>query len=236
MKDNPTKYFACSRNAGDWLFGRRVLASEQLIVLNNAVDIQEFAYDAQARKLIRNELQATGRLVIGHVGRFNEQKNHGFLIDVFKAIHDNNPKALLVLVGDGHLKPAMERKVASLGLSSQVRFLGIRNDIPKLMQGMDLFLFPSLFEGLPVVLVEAQASGLRCVATDTITSDANVTGRVDFMSLKETPEQWAQVVLNSSYEHEDTSELMRNGGYDTATMAHWLSDYYEAQFMERTSS
>lgn len=229
MKNNPSSYFACSKKAGQWLFGKKIMNSGKLIVLNNAVNVRDFSFNKTAREEIRQELAAGDRLVIGHIGRFNEQKNHDFLIDVFKAVHQKNKNALLVLAGEGHLRPIIERKVEKLGLSDSVRFLGVRSDVSKLLQGIDLFLFPSLFEGLPVVMIEAQAAGLRCIVSDTITSETDVTGRIKFISLKESAEIWAQTILDTTYEHEDTSESLRIKGYDTATMAEWLSEYYMGQ-------
>lgn len=228
MKDKPNKYFACSQKAGQWLFGKKNSDSGKIIVLNNAVNVSEFEYDEETRNELRSMFGAQDKLVIGHIGRFNRQKNHGFLIDIFKAIYDNNPNSLLLLVGDGDLRPLIERKVMDLNLTSAVRFLGVRDDIPKLMQAMDLFLFPSLFEGLPVVMVEAQAAGLRCVVADSITRESDVTGRVEFFSLKDSPEMWAQKILAFSCHREDTSESMRANGYDTMTMAQWLTEYYKS--------
>jgi glycosyltransferase involved in cell wall biosynthesis len=229
MKDNPSSYFACSKKAGKWLFGKQISESGKVIVLNNAVNVNEFSFNQRLRDEIREELSAGDRLVIGHIGRFNEQKNHDFLIDVFKEIHDKEPNSLLILAGDGHLRPMIEKKIKKLGLSEHVRILGVRNDISRLLQGMDIFLFPSLFEGLPVVLVEAQAAGLRCVISDTITSETDVTGRLQFISLKQSAEFWAQEIIATSCEHADTSDLLRKNGYDTTTMAKWLSDYYMDQ-------
>lgn len=226
MRDNPNKYFACSKNAGQWLFGRRISESKGITLLNNAVNIEEFKYDREIREQIRDEIDAGDKLVLGHIGRFNKQKNHDFLIDVFKTVHEKCPESILVMVGDGQLRPLIEKKVTTLGLSSNVRFLGVRGDISNLMQGFDLFLFPSLFEGLPVVLVEAQAAGLKCIVSDTITSETDVSGRIEFVSLKRTSDVWADKILTSSYEHEDTSDLLRKNGYDTATMAKWLTNYY----------
>jgi len=201
------------------------------MVLSNAVNVNEFKYDDKARRDLRTMLGARNRLVIGHIGRFNKQKNHGLLIDIFKALHDKKPDSLLVMVGDGDLRSMIERKVRDLGLSSAVKFLGVRGDIPKLMQAMDVYLFPSLFEGLPVVLVEAQAAGLRCIVSDTITRESDVTGRVQFLSLKDSPEIWAAKILAAPCARLDTSELMRNNGYDTATMAKWLTEYYVSHAM-----
>lgn len=226
MKNNPNKFFACSRNAGQWLFGKEVSDSNDMTVLNNAVDVDSFKLDKGIRNQIRQELQAGDKLVLGHVGRFNKQKNHDFLIDIFKSVHDKCPESMLVLVGDGYLKPAIEKKVARLGLSPHVRFLGVREDIESLLQGMDIFVFPSRFEGLPVVLIEAQAAGLMCLVSDAITRETDATGRIQFISLKQSPVEWASQVLASSYEHEDTSRLMRTNGFDTNEMSKWLANFY----------
>ncbi|WP_235427118.1 glycosyltransferase [Cohnella kolymensis] len=186
--------------------------NDQVTVLNNAVNVQDFQYNEELRCQARAELGVGDKLLLGHIGRFNKQKNHDFVIDIFQEVHEKQPESMLVLVGDGPLRASVEKKAARLGLSEHVKFLGVRADIPRLMQGMDLFLFPSLFEGLPVVLVEAQAAGLKCVVSDAITRETDVTGRVDFISLKEPPSVWADNIIASSFEHEDTSEQLRNNG------------------------
>ncbi len=231
MNDYPNHFFACSKKAGQWLFGKRKLTSNQITVLNNAVNVREFKYDEAIRKKVRADFGAEKSLVIGHIGRFVKQKNHGFLLDVFKSVHDRCPDSLLILIGDGPLRPSIERKAAQLGLTANVKFLGVRGDISRLLQGMDLFLFPSLFEGLPVVLIEAQAAGLKCFASDTITSETDVAERVDFISLDTPPDVWAEKILASSYEHLDTSDLLERNGYDTAEMAKWLTRYYETKLL-----
>lgn len=222
MKDGPNQFFACSQHAGNWLFGR----SKPVTVLHNAVDVREFSFDQGVRDRIRDEIGAGQKLVLGHIGRFNKQKNHGFLIDLFKVVHSIQPESMLVMAGDGPLRPMIEKKVMELGLSSSVQFLGVREDIPMLMQGFDLFVFPSYFEGLPVVLVEAQAAGLSCIVSDTITKEADVTGRLHFIDLKASPEQWATRILALPSDHVDTSSVMATRGYDTVTTAKWLMDYY----------
>lgn len=226
MKDNPNEFFACSKRASEWLFGNTISKSGKVVVLNNAVNVNEFKFDDSVRNEIRSMLGAQNKMVIGHVGRFNTQKNHRFLIDVFKAVNRKNPNTLLVMIGDGDLLPAIKKKVSDLELVSAVKFLGVRGDIPKLMQAMDVFLFPSLFEGLPVVMIEAQAAGLRCIVSDSITRESDLTGRVEFISLNDTPEVWANKILSSSFAHEDTSEMMRKSGYDTLMMSKWLTEFY----------
>jgi glycosyltransferase involved in cell wall biosynthesis len=227
MRDNPSEYFACSKKAGQWLFGTNIPKSKEITVLNNAVNTTDFKFSEKKRNEIRNELNIENdQLVIGHIGRFNKQKNHDYLIDIFNGVHKKNSKALLLLAGDGHLRASIEKKVFQLGLTPYVKFLGVRNDITDLMQGMDLFLFPSLFEGLPVVLIEAQAAGLNCIVSSSITKESDVTGRVEFISLNESPEKWADQILSASYEHFDTSQSLSEKGYDTKTMSKWLTSYY----------
>ncbi|WP_338036897.1 glycosyltransferase family 1 protein [Metabacillus litoralis] len=228
MKDQPTDFFACSKNAGKWLFGEQ----KEVTVLNNAVNVKEFKYNEKLRMTMRRKLNIDGQLVIGHIGRFNKQKNHEFLLDIFNLVLDKKPDSILVLVGDGHLRTEIERKAERLNISSKIKFLGVREDISELMQAMDVFLFPSLFEGLPVVLVEAQAAGLNCIVSDSITSETNLTGRVQYVSLNDSQEKWAEKIINITTEHADTYNLLRKSGYDTETMANWLTDFYFKHSLE----
>uniref|UniRef100_UPI00313BE79F glycosyltransferase family 1 protein n=1 Tax=Bacillus sp. OTU2372 TaxID=3043858 RepID=UPI00313BE79F len=230
LRNNPNNYFACSKKAGQWLFGKKIANSKELRVLNNAVNVNEFKFDETVRKNIRDQLGIKDELVLGHIGRFNKQKNHEFLIEIFKNVHQKCPKALLLLIGEGNLRTSIEKKVANLGLSSHVRFLGIRSDVSNLMQAMDLFVFPSLFEGLPVVMVEAQAAGLKCIVSDEITKESDITGRVEFISLNKSPDYWAKQILFTSYEHADTSEYFKKNGYDSVTMADWLANFYKEYY------
>ncbi|QNK59863.1 glycosyltransferase family 1 protein [Paenibacillus sp. PAMC21692] len=229
IKDHPSDYFACSERAGEWLFGKRGGSSSKVTVLHNAVNAADFRYNENVRQAVREELGAGDAIVIGHIGRFNEQKNHRFLLQVFEAVHRRNPNTLLVLAGDGQLRQLMEKEAEKRGIAHAVRFLGVRGDIAALLQAMDLFLFPSLFEGLPVVLVEAQAAGLRCIVSDRITKESDITGRVSFLPLELSPEAWSAAVLGASYEHADTRCQLRESGYDAESMADWLGDYYRAR-------
>ncbi|MFC4320722.1 glycosyltransferase family 1 protein [Litchfieldia salsa] len=230
MKDNPTSYFACSKNAGQWLFGRQIMNSN-LSVVNNAVNVEEFKHSKEIRAKVRRELGLKNQLVIGHVGRFNKQKNHEFIIDIFKELKNKKPDAVLVLIGEGNLMDDIRVKVKKHNLTENVKFLGVRNDIPDLMQAMDLFLFPSLFEGLPVVLVEAQAAGLRCVVSNSITNESDVTGRVHFMSLQDSSAKWADQILLTPLDRIDSTEDLIRNGYDSRTMVKWLSKYYSKYYL-----
>ena len=222
MKDNPNHYFACSENAGRWLFGSK----KPIKIMNNAVDVEKLQFNAEARALKRAELGLDNKFVIGHIGRFDKQKNHTFLIDIFKTLYEKERSATLVLVGDGALKKEMERKVLQLGIENNVLFLGVREDIPELLQAFDLFLFPSLFEGLAVVLIEAQAAGLPIIASDTISKEANITGKITYMPLQHKPAQWAEQILLAAKEREATASQIVEKGYDSSTMVKWLTHYY----------
>ncbi|QDY44832.1 glycosyltransferase family 1 protein [Planococcus glaciei] len=168
--------FSCSALAGEWMFGKK----KKIYVLNNAIDTNKFLFSTSSREEKRLELQLENKFVIGHVGRMYPEKNHFFLIDIFDSIYKQNNNTVLLLIGDGKLRSQLEKKVMELNLSENVIFTGIRNDIPELMQAMDLFLFPSLYEGLPVTLIEAQASGLPCVVSNTVTEETKITNHVDF--------------------------------------------------------
>ena len=164
--------------------------------------------------------------VIGHVGRFNPQKNHGFLIDIFNEIHKKDENTVLLLIGDGYLKNEMEKKVHGLKLIDCVRFLGSRSDIPDLMQAMDLFLFPSLYEGLAVVLVEAQAAGLQCITSTGVTKESDVTGNVKFLNIKQSPLLWASEVLKTDMSKKNVKNILINKGYDASTNVKVLNKFY----------
>lgn len=222
MRGQPSHYFACSHQAGRWLFGE----AHPVTVLPNAVDVEQFRCNPSVRREVREELGAGERLVIGHIGRFNKQKNHHFLLEIFHALYQKHPESMLVLAGDGPLRPVIEKKVRKFGLESHVAFLGVRKDVSRLMQGFDVFLFPSLFEGLPVVMVEAQAAGLRCIVADTITREADVSGRVEFYSLRQSAEAWADRILSGSFERRDASEELSSKGYDIKKMSRWLTEFY----------
>ncbi|RSK53479.1 glycosyltransferase family 1 protein [Bacillus canaveralius] len=226
MKNNPSEYFACSNNAAEWLFGKKKIDADKVTILKNAINLDEFKYNEKVRIDTRGKLNIKDQLVIGHVGRFHKSKNHEFLVDVFKSIHKRHPSSMLLLVGEGDTRLTIEKKVANLGLHSAVKFLGLRKDITQLMQAMDLFLFPSFFEGAPVALIEAQAAGLQCVVSDTISKESNLTGLVKYLNIRDSSEVWADKILNLSFEHTDTSQQLVKNGYDIVTMANSLSKYY----------
>ncbi|MFD2725960.1 glycosyltransferase family 1 protein [Hyunsoonleella rubra] len=220
-----THYFACGVKAGQWLFGKN--NQERVTVINNAINSELFSYDVSRSKEIRKQYKLEDKKIIGHVGRFNEQKNHFFLIKVFNEVLKKDKDCVLMLIGDGNLKSAIEKEAEKLGISESILFLGVKKNIPELLQAFDLFLFPSLYEGLPVTLVEAQASGLNIVTSDTVTPEVNITNQIVFLNLKAPIEKWADMVIEKlNYIRTNTTDQIKKGGYDIYQNAKNLQDFY----------
>ena len=214
--------FACGSDAGRWMFGNTPFK-----VLYNGLNPNDFCYNSEKRDAIRAKMGWNGKKIIGHIGRFNEQKNHRFLIDVFAEIKKREPAVHLVLVGKGELEPEIKKKISAYNLSDSVSFLGTRSDIPELYQGMDLFLFPSLFEGLPVVLVEAQATDLPCLISNAITSEAVWNKNTHSYPLEETATAWAEKAVSLlDAPRSDTRAEVKAAGYDIAELALKLDKIY----------
>lgn len=224
-----TDYMCCSELAGRWLFGNKEYDKGNVYLLNNAIDLDKFKYNESLRKKKRKELGIKDdTLVIGHIGRFVAQKNHDFLIDIFNEIHKKNNNSILLLAGQGPLMEDIKNKVKELNLEDSVKFLGQRNDANELYQAFDVFLLPSLYEGLPVVGVEAQASGLLCYLSDDMTKETKVLDITKFMSLNNTPEEWADNILDDvkKYKRIDTSKEMTAKNFNIKEEAKKLEEYY----------
>lgn len=208
--------FAPSDLAAEYTFGKRAVQKGKVALLHNGVDLNVFHLDEQGRENIRKELGISpSQTVIGHIGRFAEQKNHKFLLDIFYQIYTQDNNAVLLLVGKGELENEIREKIKALGLEQNVIFAGVRSDVPQLLSAMDVFVFPSFYEGMPNTVIEAQATGLPCIIADTITKEADITGLVQYLSLKDTSEKWASVALNAiSKERKDTKSDFINNKYD----------------------
>ena len=201
--------------AAKYTFGEKQYLRGNVHLLNNGVDLSVFRYDAIARERIRQELSLENKLVIGHIGRFNQQKNHSFLLEVFAQIRKKRPDAVLLLVGKGELEQQIREQAESLGISDHIVFTGVRSDIPQLLSAMDVFVFPSFYEGMPNTVIEAQATGLPCVIADTITREADITGLVRYLPLSTHAESWAQTALDMVSEtRKDTKQDFYDHGYD----------------------
>ncbi len=224
LKNNSDYLFACSEPAGFWLFGKK----EAFVIIKNAIDLSKFVFDQNKRNKKRNEFQIEDKFVLGHIGNFIYYKNHDFIIEIFKAVYDKNEQAILMLVGDGNLRHDIEKKVHDLGLTDKVIFAGVRSDVPDLLQAMDVFIFPSLHEGLGLVTIEAQATGLHCIVADTIPKEAYVTELIEAESLKAPANQWAENILKyaNGYLRIGKTELIKTKGYDIVETAKWLENFY----------
>ena len=218
-----TNLFACGKDAGDWMFGG---ASYQII--NNAIDVAAYTYGSTKRQEMRRQLGLENEFTIGHVGRFNQPKNHPFLLDIFAALLKKEPDSVLLLVGGGEGMPKIQAKAQELGIAERVRFLGVRSDVADLMQAMDVFVFPSLYEGLPVTMVEAQASGLPCIISDKVPPECILTdGLVNIMPLSASPEAWAEKILTMrAVPRTDRREEIAAHGFDISTEAVKLQEFY----------
>ena len=224
-----THYWACSRLAATWMYGKALVDSGRVTIIPNAIDLTRYAFDQRKRDTLRKDMHLTGRTVIGHVGRFMYQKNHPFLLEAFAKAHERNPGLALLLIGDGPLRPAMEEKATRLGIADSVHFLGLRNDVAGLYNAMDLFLLPSHYEGLPVVGVEAQANGLPCLVSTKVTREMQLTSSVTYKDLAEGPAAWAGEILSMQVQRNgDVKEEMRNAGFDIEEAAKTLAARYEA--------
>ncbi|WP_431800784.1 glycosyltransferase family 1 protein [Halobacillus andaensis] len=210
-----THKFACSQSAAEWLFGPQ---SSQVYLLKNGVDCQRFLYSAEKRMRVREKLNISpATFVVGHIGRFNHQKNHTFILEVFYKFLNTHNNSVLLFAGDGALRSKIEAKSKLLGIEDKVKFLGVREDVDELLQAFDLFLFPSLHEGLPVTLIEAQNAGLPCLITDTITKEVDMgMGLVEHFPLSHM-ESWLTAMKKAAAAQNsrvvDTALLKRNG-YD----------------------
>lgn len=213
-KKYATDYFACSELAGRWLFGDKTFEQGKVTIINNAIDLDKFKYDEKVRKEKRKELNINDdTLVVGHIGRFVAQKNHTFLIDIFNELHTKEKNSILLLIGQGPLMGEIKQKVEALGISDSVKFLGQRDDVSELYQVFDVFLLPSLYEGLPVVGVEAQATGNLCILSDSMTQETKVLDTTRFISLDKGVIEWLSIILddyNKFKRHNSTDEITEN--------------------------
>lgn len=222
-----THYMACGRTAAIFLFGEKKVKKEKVYILNNAVNIQDFQYDEIKREKIRKELKIEDKFVIGNIGRFHEQKNHTFLIDAFKKVKEKKENAILLLIGNGKLKKDIENKVKEEKLEDNVIILSGRDDVSYYYQAMDLFVLPSLYEGLGMVLIEAQIAGLSCLASATIPSEVKITPLLKFLNINDSS-LWAKEMLNSKRNNERTKYLddVKKSGYDIREEAKKLEQLY----------
>lgn len=224
-----THNFACSKDAAIWLYGKEYWQKNKVKLLPNAIDVTNFSYNINVRNEYRKQFSLEDAFVVGHVGRFQEQKNHTFLLEIFAKIAEKQENARLLLVGDGELRSQIEEKAKQLGIWDKLILTGVREDVPALLQMMDAFVFPSLFEGLGIVLIEAQTAGLPCFTSkDVVPEEAKATDLVQFISLSESAEYWADMVLKSkdAFARESKEQDIKEAGYDIIEAAKQLEEFY----------
>lgn len=216
---------ACSEGSGKWLYG-----NWKHMVLNNAIDLSRFRFDPEIREQCRGEFGIREEFLLGHIGNFYEPKNHSFLIDVFAAFHKRKPDSRLLLVGTGPDFDAVREKVNQLQLQDAVIFAGRRTDVERIYQALDVFVMPSLWEGLPLVLLEAQAAGLPVLASDRITKAVQCAPNFWYLPVEESPALWAEKLLHLSEEKmdrtADTARYLREHGFDICMEAERLRELY----------
>jgi glycosyltransferase involved in cell wall biosynthesis len=222
-----TNLMACSTESANWLFLGK---ANQAQILKNGIDFEKFKFSEGIRNQVRVKLEINDdALVLGHVGRFSHPKNHLFLIEMFKEIEKNHSNSILLLVGDGPLLQEIKNKVLEYNLKDKVKFLGVRNDVDNLLQAFDLFVFPSLYEGLPVTLVEAQTAGLHCLVSDSITREVDLgLNLVDFIPLSN-KRLWVEKVKNNEKQWNNRSlsiNALSDKGYDIKEATKQLQVFY----------
>ena len=234
-----THFFANSIATGKWLFGNEVLSSDRFKVIRNAINFDRYKFDNEVRESLRANLNAQNDLVIGHVGRFTFEKNHLFLLEVFNEILKQQPKSKLVLIGDGSAMTQVKDRIINLDILDNVHVLGVRQDTSELLNTFDIFILPSTFEGLGIVLIEAQANGLQCFASEAIPHEANVLNRVKYILLDKSPASWAEIILNS-YELKQSRVISKDQfektGYEITQAAKELQDVYSSVFANLSAS
>ena len=228
LKLNSTHYFACSEAAGKFLYGKKIVQNERFKIINNAINLEKYEFDEILRNNMRESLGIKDELVIGHIGRFNKQKNHVFLIEIFNEVLKRGLKSKLMLVGEGPLIDEIYNEVKRLEIEDKVIFLGKRTDIPKLLNTMDIFVLPSIYEGLGIVLIEAQTNGLKCFTSDVVPKEAKITDQLTYISLKEEVSKWVDKILADTTRKEGYKSLheLRHTGFDIKQESQKLKQIY----------
>ena len=221
---------ACSSIAGNAVFGEQNVEKGKIQIIPNAIEIDHYLYQETIREKIRKEYDLQDAFVIGHVGRFHYAKNHTFLLDIFAKLAEQKANAKLLLLGEGALMPEIKEKAKTLGIADKVIFAGNHANVGDFYQAMDYLVFPSHFEGLPGTVVEAQAAGLRCLISDTITAEVVVTDLVTVLSLQESASTWAEYVLaHSDYNRTREVSALKAAGFDVKTQVQKLQDFYRGK-------
>lgn len=228
IKKQATRWVACSEDAGVFLFGREFENSPKSLVINNAIECEKYRYDYHLRVRKRREFNLEDKFVIGHIGRFNEQKNHKFLINIFKEINKLYDNAVLILIGDGPLYNEVLYQIRKYNLEDKVLVLGQRSDIEEMVQIFDIMIFPSIFEGLGIALIEAQAADLPCVYSDNIPDVVNILESNEIHSLNDSYSIWANSALKYRFHRREVDAVnkVKRAGFDISVEAKKIMQFY----------
>ena len=218
-----THKFACGQKAGHWLFGYK----SEFRIMNNAILSEHFNFNQQISENYKKNFNLFNELIIGHVGRFSSQKNHTFLLKVFNELLKKQKNCKLVLIGVGPLMSVIKNEAIKLDIIDKIEFLGLREDIPQLLQMMDFFVFPSFYEGLPVTLIEAQAAGVKIIASDTITKEVSITKDIEYLSINLSPKLWAEkIIKNYPYKKRNNHKDIVENKYDIVESSSKIQEFY----------
>ena len=222
-----TTWFACSKAAAKWIFPKDLIESKKVKVVYNGIDINRFKYDEKKRVAMRHELGLKNEFVLIHTGRFIEQKNQEFVLDIFKEIKKQYSHAKMIFLGTGDLLKKTEDKAQKLGLQKDVLFLGVKTNVEDYLCAADCYVMPSLYEGLPVAAIEAQCSGLPSIVSTNITREVVLTDNTELISLDVPVSEWSEKILKyKDLTRIDGSQIVAKKGYDVQAVARWLEGYY----------
>lgn len=230
LKNKADYLFTCSKEAANAVYGKKTVGGGFVWTMPNAIDCDRFAFNEEVRNEVRHELGLEDAFVIGHVGRFSFMKNHAFLVDVFAGICEERNDARLLLIGQGEEMDAIKSKLKGLRILDKVLFLGNRFDVERYYQAFDFFVFPSIFEGFPGSVLEAEAAGLPCLVSDKVTREVALTSLVSYRSVDENPKAWSQAILErATKENARTSGItdIRDKGFDVKLQANMIRTFYE---------
>lgn len=222
------EYLACSNTAAKWFFG-----SHPSKIMTNGIDLEKFKYNSMIRMKIRKKLNLQGNFVIGHVGRFGREKNHKKLLEVFEVCRRKNKGVKLILCGEGEERVNIERQIKELGIQENVLLLGVIDNVNEILQAMDIFVMPSYFEGLPYALLEAQTAGLKCIVSDTISSESDILKWNHYLSLQSDSFLWAEIIMNEdlNYDRSIGYEMMKKSGFNIVESVMRIEDLIDSRFI-----
>ena len=223
LKKQADYFFGCSKEAGEWLFGKKIVEGNKFYVINNAIDADRYGYEEETRRRYRKEFCLGDEKIFIQVGRLSKQKNHLFTLETFAKYLEKHPSDKLLIVGNGELEETIKKRIVELRIEDSVIHLENRNDVDCLLKMADCFLMPSLFEGLSVAAVEAQASGIRCLFSDKVDRNCVMTDLCEFLPLDE--DIWVNK-MEEEYIRTDTKKEIADAGFDVNTNARWLEDFY----------